>query len=56
VAGCESLSWHPLVADFFLVGRKLEKLDFTYYKGRVMVVEHLEENVDTWAINQTRAA
>jgi hypothetical protein len=28
LAGDESLNWHPLIADFILVGQKLESLGF----------------------------
>lgn len=39
MAGGESLNWHPLVEDFLIVGRKLEKLGFVYSKGKVVVLE-----------------
>lgn len=42
MAGDESLNWHPLLGDFILVGQKLEKLGFTYFKGKVIVVQPLE--------------
>ncbi len=38
MAGDESLNWHPLVADFILVGQKLEQLGFTYSHGKVTVM------------------
>lgn len=41
MAGSESLSWHPLVEDFVLVGQKLEKLGFVYHRGSVIVTELL---------------
>lgn len=44
MAGCESLGWHPLAEGFIVVGRKLEKLGFTYYKGKITIVEPLEES------------
>jgi hypothetical protein len=42
LAGSESLNWHPLIADFILVGRKLEKLGFIYSGGKVIVLENME--------------
>jgi len=42
MAGDESLTWHPLVTDFILVGRRLEKLGFIYHKGNVLIVEGYE--------------
>jgi len=42
VAGYSSLSWHPLLSDFILLGQKLEQLGFTYYKGKVTVVDPAE--------------
>jgi hypothetical protein len=41
MAGCRSLTWHPLVEDFILVGRRLEKLGFIYNKGDVIIIEQL---------------
>lgn len=38
LAGRESDGWHPLVADFILVGQKLEELGFIYNKGAVAIV------------------
>lgn len=38
LAGDESLNWHPLIADFIIVGRKLEELGFIYDHGRVLVL------------------
>ncbi len=38
----ESLNWHPLLSDFILVGKKLEQLGFTYFKGTVTVIDPLE--------------
>jgi len=38
----ESLNWHPFLVDFILVGRKLEQLGFTYFKGSVKVIDSLE--------------
>lgn len=43
MAGGESFSWHPLLSDFVLLGRKLERLGFTYYEGQVTVAELIEE-------------
>lgn len=42
MAGTESLSWHPFLADFILVGQKLEQLGFTHHKGRVILINPLE--------------
>lgn len=39
MAGSKYDGWHPLVRDFILVGRKLEKLGFIYSKGGVIVVQ-----------------
>lgn len=39
MAGDESDGWHPLVEDFVLVGRKLERLGFTCYEGKVTTIE-----------------
>lgn len=38
LAGCESLTWHPLVSDFILVAKKIKKLGFVYNEGRVFIV------------------
>jgi len=38
LAGDESLSWHPVVVDFILVGQKLEKLGLIYSKKEVIIV------------------
>jgi len=42
VAGDESLNWHPFLADFVIIGQKLEQLGFTYFKGRVAIIELIE--------------
>lgn len=42
MAGDESLNWHPFLADFILVGQKLEQLGFTYFKGTVTVTDPSE--------------
>lgn len=42
MAGCESGAGNPLLTDFTLVGRKLEQLGFTYYKGAVLLFDTLE--------------
>jgi hypothetical protein len=39
MAGDESLNWHPLIADFILVGQRLEQLGFIYSRGVIIVVE-----------------
>jgi hypothetical protein len=39
MAGDESLNWHPFLSDFILVGSKLEQLGFTYYKGKVTLID-----------------
>jgi hypothetical protein len=38
MAGGKSLNWHPLIEDFILVARKLEKLGFIYHRRSVMVI------------------
>jgi hypothetical protein len=38
LAGDESLNWHHLVADFILVGQRLERLGFIYHRGTVIVM------------------
>lgn len=43
LAGYTSHVGNPLLSDFILIGQKLEKLGFTYYKGKVTVVDPLEE-------------
>lgn len=42
MAGDESLSWHPFLSDFIVLGQKLEQLGFTYFKGSVTVIDSLE--------------
>lgn len=39
MAGGESDSWHPVVADFVLLAQKLEKLGFIYHRGSVIIAE-----------------
>lgn len=39
VAGRKSDGWHPLVEDFILVARKLEKQGFVYSKGEVLTID-----------------
>ena len=39
LAGDESLKWHPLVSDFILIARKLEKLGFVYHRSSVVIIE-----------------
>jgi hypothetical protein len=38
MAGDESLKWHRLIADFILVGQKLEQLGSIYCNGRVTIL------------------
>jgi hypothetical protein len=38
LAGDESSNWHPLMADFILLGRALESLGFTYFRDKVSVI------------------
>lgn len=38
MAGDESLNWHPVVADFIALGRKLEELGFMCSKGKVIII------------------
>ena len=42
MAGDESLNWHPLLADFILLGQKLEELGFLYHNGDVIVTDPSE--------------
>jgi hypothetical protein len=42
LAGCESVTWRPLISDFILVGQKLENLGFVYGHGSVVIIEHVE--------------
>lgn len=35
--GDESHGWRSLMADFVLVGQKLEKLGFIYHQGKVII-------------------
>jgi hypothetical protein len=39
MAGDKSDRWHPLVTDFILVGRKLERLGFIYHDGTVIITD-----------------
>ncbi len=39
LAGYTSNAVNPLLTDFVLVGRKLEKLRFIYSKGNVIVLD-----------------
>lgn len=39
MAGDESDGWHPLVEDFVLLARKLERLGFVYHSDKVIVTE-----------------
>jgi len=39
MVGDESLNWQPLGRDFITVGQKLERLGFTYHKGKVTVID-----------------
>jgi hypothetical protein len=43
VAGDVSCVGNPFLADFILVGNKLEKLGFAYYKDEVTIVGLAEE-------------
>lgn len=38
MTGRESHAWNPLLTDFILVGRKLEKLGFIYSQGNVIII------------------
>lgn len=42
MAGYTPHASNPLVADFIFVGRRLEQLGFTYYKGTVLAIDTLE--------------
>lgn len=37
MAGNKSAVWHILLLDFILVAQRIERLGFTYRKGRVVV-------------------
>lgn len=39
MAGDEYLTWHPLIADFVIVAKKLEELRFIFNKGEVIVLD-----------------
>jgi hypothetical protein len=39
VAGYTSRVWHTLLLDLIHVAEQLEELGFTYYKGKVIIVE-----------------
>lgn len=39
MAGSTSRVGNPLLADFLVVGRKLEKLGFIYHRGKVILIE-----------------
>jgi hypothetical protein len=34
---------NPLLADFISVAQQLERLGFTYHRGKVILIEPLEE-------------
>lgn len=42
MAGSTSRVGNPFLSDFILIGQKLEKLGFTYYKSKVTVVDPVE--------------
>lgn len=42
MAGDESRGGNTLLSDFILFAQKLEELGFTYYKGKVTIVEPSE--------------
>jgi hypothetical protein len=42
MAGDTSINLHPLLSDFILLGLKLEKLGFTYFKGQVTLVQPVD--------------
>lgn len=39
MAGSTGHAGNPLLADFLLIGRKLEKLGFVYHRGGVILIE-----------------
>ncbi|HEY4963925.1 MAG TPA: hypothetical protein VIH90_04480, partial [Candidatus Saccharimonadales bacterium] len=43
LAGYTSRVGNPFLSDFILLAEKLDQLGFTYYKGKVVVVEPIEE-------------
>ncbi len=42
LAGSMSCVGNPLLADFLLVGQKLEKLGFTYHQSKVLILHEVE--------------
>jgi hypothetical protein len=42
MAGHRSCVGNPFLADFILVAKKLEDIGFTYFKGKVTIVEPVE--------------
>lgn len=43
MAGQNPSVLNPLVADFILIGQKLERLGFIYNKGDVVIFEPIDE-------------
>ncbi len=39
LAGRKPDGWHPLVTDFILVARKLQKLGLIHSKGKVIIID-----------------
>lgn len=54
LAGGESLNWHPLLADFILLARKLEKLGFVYHRQNVSVINPTE--YELWSVRYVKRA
>jgi hypothetical protein len=44
LVGDESLNWHSLIADFILVGQRLEKLGFTGHGESVIIANKREKS------------
>ena len=42
LAGTTVHGGNTLFADFIMIAQKLEKLGFTYYKGRVILTDFIE--------------
>jgi len=43
MAGYTSRVWLPILDDFIGVAQKLDNLGFVYYKGKVLIVDAVEE-------------
>ena len=43
LAGHEPAARHTILKDFLLVAQKLEQLGFTYYDGKITIIDWLGE-------------